>query len=498
MVQFKDARLSTTITMPAPEIVGLLPDVAGGETNLLPEALTHADLKVWFTVPALSNPDLAEETVELIVDGTVLPEATRRWNTPIDDTDRYLELPQVWLRNNDGEHRLEYKVTIYNGETEDSFELVMTLDTRAPLLTASNELVFPAPVLHPNKLTAHYLSQNSDQVTAALPAYTTPQPWDRITWYWGPTPGNLEVGGVIELDDKNYADPVVVTIAGELIRDRGDGWRYVWYRVQDRAGNESQRSEPVELDVAATPIPRKLPWPTVEKAVGENEMQTLDPLLANNGVGVVVEVPQDAVVYPEEQVWVQWGVPGTLGAARVKLPIPGQRRYQIEMKSVAAHIGKSLPVSYIVVDDKEQEHPSTPRQLTVQTIPSNRLKAVKCDGLTGGTLSYKEVAQQGARLTLDVWPLMTTDHWIMIRMTGLDAAGRETVYDAVEKRAVTTPEVFGGIGGSTEVRVSKVFLNTLRRNGPLTGKVYVSFDGGQTWPHVNAPNFPSLYLTFVD
>jgi hypothetical protein len=46
--------------------------------------------------------------------------------------------------------------------------------------------------------------------------------------------------------------------------------------------------------------------------------------------------------------------------------------------------------------------------------------------------------------------------------------------------------------------VPKTFLNSLRRNASLTGKVYVSFDGGKTWPPVAAPNFPLLQLTFID
>lgn len=484
--------LPPPFTNPAP-----LSNIEGGETNLLHRTAwsdPSNPLKVCFDAWENSQPSVQDpESIQILLGDVEI--GSKEWTAPIHPDDLYVAIGEDRLPP--GVHELRYIVTIWSGTPHESDSLTITIDKTPPVLATASELVFPTQVLPPNKLTARYLETNSDQVEIGVPEHTPARPWDRITWYWGATPGNLEKGCVIELDDKNYSDPVVFAIAGDLIRNRGDGWRYAWYQVQDRAGNESLRSEPVELDVAATPIPRTLPWPTVERAVGEGEMQTLDPMLGSTGV--VVEVPQEAVVYPGEQLWVQWGATGTLGAIQVKLPIsPGQRRYQIEMKSVAAHIGKTLPISYVVIDDKKQEHPSIRRQLTVQTIPVNRLKAVKCDGLSGGNLSYRTVAPEGARLTLDTWPLMTTDHWVMITMTGVNASGQDSVFEAVRKRAVTDQEVIGGIGARTEVRVSKVFLNTLRRNAPLTGKAYVSFDGGQTWPPVSAPNFPLLQLTFVD
>lgn len=486
-------------TLREPLIEELLENVPGGEINLLPEAFTHADLKVWFEIWDYSDPEKGEESVELFLDDGDTPVDRRTWiDEEIEESDRFVTLPQQFLRGNDGRHRLQYKVRGYNGGRDESDVLVFTLDTTPPVLAANSKLIFPAEVLPPNKLTAHYLELNGDELRAALPAYVAPRPWDRITWYWGATPGTQDQGGMIELDDRNYADPVIVTIPGDLIRSRGDGWRYVWYQAQDRAGNPSLRSEPVELSVDATPIPRDLPWPSVENALGEGQQQSLDPLLPTNGV-VIVQVPQSAVIYPDEKVWVQWGEPGTLGATRVERPVSsGSRRYQVDMPYLAAHIGRILPVSYGVIDAKEQEHPSVQRRLQVHTLPSQRLEAVQCEGLSGGNLSYNSVPTEGARLTLKKWPLMTTDHWVLITMTGVNSSGQDSTIEAVRRRAVTEQETFAGIGFSTEVRVLKTFLNTLRRNAPLTGKVYVSFDGGQTWPPLAAPNFPLLQLTFIE
>ncbi|MNQ88443.1 hypothetical protein D3C85_1037030 [compost metagenome] len=168
------------------------------------------------------------------------------------------------------------------------------------------------------------------------------------------------------------------------------------------------------------------------------------------------------------------------------------------MGSVAAHIGKTLWVRYYVVTVDNDELGSEPRKLHIQTLPVNRLPTVQCNGLSGGNLSYKSVAPEGAILKMTTWPLMTTDHWIMITMTGIGAGGLDSVFPVISKRVVTGQEVIGGIGQGNLVRVPKAVLNTFRRNAPLTGKVYVSFDGGQTWPSLVAPNFPLLQLTLID
>ncbi|WP_260961161.1 hypothetical protein [Pseudomonas citri] len=491
-----DPTMTAPWTLPEP-----LPDVPGGEPNLLhrtawsdPANPLRVEFKPWHDSPPVGS---WTERVDVFLDddeNNVI--GFREWPLPMDPDDYFVEIAADKLPS--GEHELSFIMTNFAGVAARSFPFTVTVDKTPPVLATDSKLIFPAEVLPPNKLTARYLELNGDELRAALPAYVAPRPWDRITWYWGATPGTQDQGGVIELDDRNYADPVVVTIPGDLIRSRGDGWRYVWYQAQDRAGNQSLRSEPVELEVAATPIPRDLPWPSVEGALGTGEQQTLDPLIPVNGV-VFVQVPESAVIYPDEKVWVQWGEPGTLGATRIEQPVSsGSRRYQVEMRYLAAHIGRVLPVSYGVIDAKGQEHPSVQRRLQVQTLPSQRLETVQCEGLSGGNLSYNAVPTEGARLTLKKWPLMTTDHWVLITMTGVNSSGQDSSIEALRRRAVTEQETYAGIGFGTEVRVLKAFLNTLRRNAPLTGKVYVSFDGGKTWPPLAAPNFPLLQLTFIE
>jgi hypothetical protein len=485
-------------TFPKPEINGMLDDKPGGEPGLLPVTLTGADLKVWFTIPPYSDPTKGREKYELFVDDETDAIATRYWDTPIDDSERYLELPTTWMRSNDGQHRLFYMTTIYNNSQDLSFDLDITLDNTEPVLSIDNKAIFPSEILPPNKLTDYYLQQNGDQLRVEIPAYVAPRPWDRITWYWQERPGNPAIGGVIELNDTNYDDPVVLMVPGSLIRAKGDGWRYVRYEVHDRAGNPSRPSEFVEVDVDATPIPRDLPWPSIEKAIGNTEVQTINPLSVVSGA--VVVIPNTAVIYPNEEVWVHWGEEGSVGEYPPTHPLPpGSRRYAIPMPSIAAYIGKTIPVSYYVTDGAGSKFPSVSRQLKVQTVPSSTFPLLECDGLSGGNLSLKNVPDTGARLQLDTWVLMTTDQWIMITMTGIsNATGQESVYEVIPKRQLTALEVTQGIGVGGDVKMPKDFLVPLRRNERLTGRVYLSFDGGENWPPLVVPTFRMLEMTLVD
>ncbi|NWL23408.1 hypothetical protein [Pseudomonas umsongensis] len=485
-------------TFPKPEIIGMLDDKPGGEPGLLPVALTGADLKVWFTIPRYSDPTKGQEKYELFVDNDTAAIATRYWDTPITDSERYLELPATWMRSNDGQHRLYYQTTIYNGSEDLSFDLAITLDGTEPVLASDNKAIFPDAVLPPNKLTDDYLQNHQDALKVDIPAYLNPRPWDRITWYWQDRPGNPVVGGVIELDDTHYGDPVVLTIPGSFIRAKGDDWRYVRYEVRDRAGNLSRPSEFVEVEVDATPIPRSLPWPSIEKAIGNTEVQTINPL--NVISGAVVVIPDTADLYPNEDVWVHWGEEGSVGEYPPTQPLPpGSRRYAIPMPSIAAYIGKTIPVSYYVTDGTGGEFPSVSRKLKVQTVPSSSYPLLECEGLSGGNLSVKNVDPAGAKLQLGTWVLMTEDQWIRITMTGINnATGQESVHEVIPKRQLREEEVTQGIGVRGDVKVPKDFLIPLRRNERLTGKIYLSFDGGQTWPPLAAPTLKMLEMTLVD
>jgi hypothetical protein len=474
MVQSKSARSSTTIKMPAPEIFGLLPDVPGGETNLLPEALTRTDLKVWFTVPALSNPDLAEETVELIVDGTVFPEATRRWNTPIDDTDRYLELPQAWLRNNDGEHRFSYKVTLYNDVSEESFERVMTLDTQVPLLAAKNELGFPAEVLPPdNRITARYLSNHDDQVLATLPDYDEKKPGDVITWYWEDFPEGLAVVDTKTLAIDDIGKPLEVVFAGQMLRERKNGQRYATYKVRDRAGNETLLSsrETLQVDIQPPPLRKH---PTVKESQNSGATGQLDTQLYG-AAGITVEVPKQDDESPDITFEVCFKGYGDLGSYYAPLPIPADSsRFHIPPTAIPANIGagREVEIRYIVNHSGSEPETSDPFKLTCKPIPTIRFRLINCPLASAGPplqLKLSSVPEGGTGLTLDSWVYQADTQLINIWLT--DATSRR--HDIREAWPVTI--------GVNRATLPKTFLTDVPMNSTFSVHVSVSFDGGDTY-----------------
>lgn len=468
-----DPSMTAPWTSPDP-----LPNKPGGETNLLhrtawadPAKPLRVQLKPWYDSP-IGVGDT--ESVRVFLgnnESNVI--GTRTWTLPMDPDDHFVEIAADKLPQ--GEHQISFIMRNFQDVEARSYPYTVTIDKVGPLLNTSSQLAFPTEVLHPNKLTARYLEQNNDQVKAALPVYTAPRPWDRITWYWGSTSGNQELGGVIELDDKNYSAPVVITIAGQLIRDRKDGKRYVWYQVHDRAGNPSAGSDWVELDVAATPIPRVLPAVKIKDATGGTSSGALNPLKAISGATVTI-LPT-AVIYDDEDAFVQWAPKDGPGSHRTNTPItPGSRDYHIPVEKVRFHIGKSLVVAYEVFEPGVAEpHRSNPFNLQVERLTGT--PAVQCDGVTGGQLSVGKIPAGGhANFTLESWTHMGTEQFLTIAVTGVDTGNKALSIPVVTNFPV--PEVAQKIDVG---RISKVDLQKFKLNQKLEVTLRVSFDGKLTW-----------------
>lgn len=472
------------VDLAPPDIIGVLDPVPGGEENLLPANAWLVPLRVEFQLwdDAAPEPAMAD-TLRLFWKGEKVDE--KRLAGPVQEADLWLNVQPSKL--DEGVHALYYEVVPWNTPTpRQCVPVNVTIDKTPPLLAADSKLVFPPEVLPPNKLTARYLEQNGDAVAASLPRYTTPRPWDRITWFWGNSPGTQDQGGIIELTDQNYSDPVVITIQADLIQNRGDGWRYVWYQAQDRAGNLSQRSEPVELDVAATPIPRTLPPSSVKQAQGGASSGVLKPLDAVNGVTVVI--PPEAVIYDGEGVFVQWAEPGTVGAFRTDIPDPaGSRDYKIPNDRIAQHLGKTIPVNYEVFEPGIAEpHRSNTYSLRFEELTG--LPTVQCDKVSGGKLSLASIANGGyANFTLERWSFMATDQFLTIEVRGVDSSNQLVRIPVLTEFPV--PEVTQTLPAG---RISKTDLQRLKIGNALDVRVSVSFDAKQTWK-----TFPTLTPTLI-
>lgn len=475
-----------------PIVEDALDNIDGGEENLLPIAATQAPLRVEFEMWNISNPTpQTPEHLKLFWGGVQVSE--KSWTAPVPPDDLYLMVAPGFM--SEGVHSLHYEVTVYNGVTWPSEPFTLTVDKTAPLLDPIDErLVFPASVVQ-DGVTAYYLESHGDQLQAQVPDYDELKPGDVVTWYWDQSPFSYEKVDARTLISDDIGEPLFITFEGQMIRDRGDGPRYSYYQVTDRAGNRSRDARPVTIEARATPVPRDLPWPDIQEAVGTGERVTLEPEKAAQGA--MVTVADTAVVYPDEVIWMQWGEPGQLGAYRTATPVVANtRRYAIPKEYVAPHVGKELPVSYEVVGPA-QNFPSLIRKLRVNQLSTSRLPRVQCQGLSGGSLSLASIPANGAVLTQAAWILIATSQRVRIKVTAVATAGQPIELVVLDNHAVTSSELASGIGSTGNVRISKAFMTQVRIGSVFAVNVYVSFDEGRTWPPPQAPNFPILNLTLI-
>ena len=471
--------------LPPAEMTAALPDIPGGEPNLLPVASLDAPLEVkvpaW--LPSLPQPTLPER-LWVFWDGQLVAE--REWTAPIPADDLVLLLQALPLQ--EGAHELRYRVMVYNQEETDSEPITVTVDRTPPALGGNGgRLAFDTTVV-----TAEYLEQNQDRLDGQMPDYNPMRPGDAIQWYWDSRfqEDALVDTRVLVLED--IGQTVVLPFSGDMIRARGDGTRMARYRLQDRAGNRSEFSVYVDLEVSADDPPRTFPWPRIKDALGSGLEVSLDPLKAASGATVVI--PDEADLREGDEVWVQWAAQDAPGSCRTNTPLsPGGYEFRIAKECVAFHIGRTLPVHYEIIDRKGRLHTSDERRVKLGLLSG--LQAVQVAGLSGINLSLATVPEAGTRLTLNAWPLISADQFITIQIDGSDSALQPRSHRAIDQRQLTAVEVDDGIGKDGTIVIPKQFLAGLKLNFPFTVKAFVSFDLGQTWP--SFPNFPTASINLV-
>lgn len=461
--------------LPPPTAPDALPDIPGGATNLIPVSATTAPLRIEF--PMWHNSLPSPENPERLVLHWGKASFSKEWTAPVAADDLFIMVPVAALA--DGVFAAHYVVTIHTGNPAGSEPLTVTIDKTAPVLAASERLIFPTEIIS-NGVTASYLAAHGDKVMADLPRYGEPGAGDEITWYWDSTPDSHEEVDTWSLVEDDTSKPFAIAFEGSMIRSRGDGPRRAYYRVRDRAGNLSPYAEAVTLQTRV--VVRDLDWPDVEHATGSGEQITLAPERAAAGATVIV--PDTAIIYPDETIWVQWGEQDTSGSYRTSTPAsPGSRRYVIPKEYVAAHIGGRLPVTYDVTGPSTS-YPSAIRRLQVLALDPARLPLIQVVGQVGSRLSLASIPASGLPLALGTWTLMATTQWVRIRITGVNTTGQPVEQVVMDNHPVTSSDLISGIRAS----VVKSFMAGLKLDTRFSLQVFVSFNEGVTWP--TTPNFP--------
>ncbi|WP_144171747.1 hypothetical protein [Pseudomonas sp. Kh13] len=478
---------------PPPWVEGSLETLEGGAQNVIPLDLLKQPLRVDVTPWSGSSPAPGmPETLVLFWNGAQVGDP-RQWEAPIGADDYYVEIPLLHLRE-DSTPELVYRVTGYNGAVGYSKPLKITLDLTGPRLGGDRgALIFDDEVLT-DGVTADYLERHGDRLVAQVPDYQAFVPGDHIRWFWDTTLYEDNPAGEKVLKQGDF--PVTLEIFGDIIRSRGDGARFVHYRLNDYAGNKSSPEEPkvVQLKADTTPVPRELGWPEITYTTGSGQQVELDPNKKLNYMRVTV--PSGAA-FPGEKVEVFWGAPGGVGSYQATEEAPGlPGQYDIPLSRIAQHSGKVLKVSFQVTDKNDQVHPSAVRLVSLlpltQGFPTPDIPPPSANH---GTVYLSDVPEKGMAITVNAWRYIHTDHRVTLVVSGVDAQGKALSEEVLTEHAVTPEQVMNGLGFDDMVKASKPFLLTLKRD-TLAVRVSVSFDQGQTWP--SSPNFPMLDMYLRD
>lgn len=460
--------LPAPATLPAP-----LPDVAGGETHLLPRSAwsdTGNPLKVTFPAWENSSPsDKHHERIRVLLGQIEV--ATKEWSAPIAPDDLFVTIPSEKLPA--GEHLLTYIVTVWTQVDQGSFPFTITVDKEAPLLVAqANALVFPPEVA--SAITSSYLAAHDDQVLASIPAYTDKKVGDVITWYWEASPQGSEAAGSLTVTADNLSAPLQAAFLGDVLRARENGERFATYRVSDRAGNESTLSTAVKLSVAIRP-PEARRHPTVKQIAGSAASGTLDPL--RNQAGVTVVVPAEHID-PGEVVTVDFigqGGENGLGSITGVQPISaGGLEFAISPALLAANIpvnndGRKVSIYYWAGADVQHSEVYT---LNLSALNNAQLPRINCKQAQTGspaTLSKNAVPSSGANLELPEWPFQATGQLMKV---WADAAGTRTYFQ--DGTSLSTKGTFRSL-------LPKSYVQARTLNTSIKVGVSVSFDRGASY-----------------
>ncbi len=476
-----DIRARLVADDPAPVAPAALPDIPGGEPNLMPIRALASPVRIEFTLWAISLPTPDDpESIEVYCNGNKVGE--KAWTQPLPESERFVNIPSTHFT----EGRLQFHCVghVYNRTERYSEVLTLTVDKTTPNLGAGNgRLQFPE--LGDNDLTDYFLSTHDDRLQALVPDYVDAAPGDVIIHYWDSKLfENNEVDRwVLTRDD--IGKPLQFSYPGDVIRERGDGVRYAQYVIEDRAGNASQVALPLDLNVAAQPVPRVLP---ALETPSLGTQPSVDLRLLQFNAALDVSIPQAAVIHPGEDFELVWGEEGGF-ASWTEPGRDGQRDFVVPMRNVVAMSGKVVQLYYRVMS-LGTTLKSAVREVKVLPIPVENMPTPQVNGQSGGDLELAQLTAD-AVVTLEGWKHIGGDQRVSIQALGVSDG--QPGHPVLTHYKLTQTDVAEGIGSQGKVTIPLSYLRQLEENTPMDVTVKVSYDDGATWPPL--PNCGTLHLT---
>lgn len=231
----------------APSIPQANPNFPGSQYNLM--SITSLNpLKVG--IPLWPDSDKAERMVLTISIGRDQqpPEdvATYTFYGPLDST-VFPFLGDILAEHLalEGVYQVSYRVEIA-GNTQNSATNQFTIDRTAP----NNNLSGASPIFPPEVIdegiTREYLELHDDEVPVTIPVYSDQREGDVVLLYFG----NFIESPVLRATVSDSTSPTVVHLSGDVIRERGNGNKFAYYTLEDRADNAGQKSQSKTIPVS--------------------------------------------------------------------------------------------------------------------------------------------------------------------------------------------------------------------------------------------------------
>ncbi|CAK9887792.1 MULTISPECIES: hypothetical protein [Pseudomonas] len=244
--------------------------------------------------------------------------------------------------------------TVKNDNIAESLPRRVIVDTLDPALNNPP----PKPLLPEDlagiEITPQYLADHGDVLTLDVPRYPDPKPGDRWALYLWSQSSAQKVGNVVG-DDSGGRAYFTIEVTTEELQTLSPGYVELWIKVTDRAGNESQFSNPQGMVLSLEPGPADLEPPVVPDA-------PIDLQEARNRV--LVEVPAYTNWRSGDMVHVYWGetVIGAFTTNDLDVwPLPAYARFEI----VDQPEPYTAKVKYIVT--RGRTYPSLVAEVEVDT-----------------------------------------------------------------------------------------------------------------------------------
>lgn len=370
----------------APVVPAIIKDDEGNQEagGLLPRTALQADLEI--IIPEWLFEREYPNTVVLSwrPAGSPFIEVDRfTFQPPIAPGDKNVQVRKRLLE--EGVYELSYKISVLNNEASESLRTTVTVDLTPPDAGQKPRAV-TFPVELAGVISDEYLAREGE-VQCVVPRWYAISAKDLATWYWTdsnpPPDGDPLMNEVLFTQDDIDNDRLIITVVEQLIRQSGQGTRYLYYTLRDLAGNSGPRSELSPITVDLTPPPANLkPARVPLSARGLIDRQHAREGATNEG-GVTVEIDRYDNAEVGHFIVIDWDgvelaeipvvpssfplrayVPWSTLTSRGLGPMPVQVDYSVRRGTLLtpALLPVSVPVDFTIAG---QDHANAPALLNV-------------------------------------------------------------------------------------------------------------------------------------